>query len=225
MKNILSNLIYKAIIALLLIFLSTPLKSWAEPALVDAVKAGNIKKVKELINSGVDINEKDYGIVKLSGLTLPAVGETALIWAADERRYDMVKLLIDAGADVNIISDKGYTALAKACMRNELKIVKLLIDAGAKPDYVALSFSVHDFAKFKMLIEAGANATEKYYGQTHIMNALAGDNPNIEVIKALIAMGVDVNSRNRYGFTALSPIFTENNAEIIKILKQAGAKQ
>jgi len=54
-----------------------------------------------------------------------------LIETSIRGQLDLVKLLIKAGASVNVKNKYGYTALMYASINNHLDIVKLLIKAGA----------------------------------------------------------------------------------------------
>lgn len=47
-------------------------------------------------------------------------------------KIESVKVLIAAGAKVNIKTEDGETALAHAMRENHMEIVKLLKDAGAR---------------------------------------------------------------------------------------------
>ena len=59
--------------------------------LYEACKSGDIKKVRELIRKGVNVNEKsDF------------IEDTALLIASRKGYFDIVKLLIENGADVNL---------------------------------------------------------------------------------------------------------------------------
>lgn len=60
-----------------------------------------------------------------------STGNTALIWASGNGDVDMVQLLIDNGADINIKNKDGYTALIWASSEGHLDVVRLLLDAGA----------------------------------------------------------------------------------------------
>ena len=60
----------------------------SELQLIDAVKTGELAKVEEVLNSGSDIHQQDEQ------------GWTPLNWAAGRGDLDMVKLLLDRGADV-----------------------------------------------------------------------------------------------------------------------------
>ena len=47
---------------------------------------------------------------------------------------DAVKMLLDAGADINAANRSGYTALHGAAYRGANEIVQILVDKGAKMD-------------------------------------------------------------------------------------------
>ena len=56
--------------------------------------------------------------------------------AALKNLIDIVKILITAGADVNIKNSFGYTPLHSAVLFDALDVVKILITAGAKTTIV-----------------------------------------------------------------------------------------
>lgn len=51
-------------------------------------------------------------------------GQTALMLAVSHGRLDMVKMLLEAGADINIQDDDGSTALMCAAEHGHVEIVK-----------------------------------------------------------------------------------------------------
>ena len=61
-------------------------------------------------------------------------GETALIKAATAGHDNIVKLLLQNGADVNTKNKQGETALLKAVKAGNLKIVVELLYYGANSD-------------------------------------------------------------------------------------------
>lgn len=86
--------------------------------LIFSVYRGQYRITKELIEAGVDVNERDYKEY------------TALIYAVSERYLDIVELLISSGAHINIKVD-GITALMHASDDGYQEIVELLIKSGA----------------------------------------------------------------------------------------------
>ncbi|VDH89965.1 Hypothetical predicted protein [Mytilus galloprovincialis] len=58
-------------------------------------------------------------------------GQTALMLAVSQGRTEMVNMLIDSGADINVQDDEGSTALMCACEHGHTDIVKILL---AHPD-------------------------------------------------------------------------------------------
>ncbi|CAH8623633.1 unnamed protein product [Schistosoma intercalatum] len=84
-----------------------------------AARAGNLEKLRELLNKITDIN-----ISNTNGLN-------ALHLACKEGRTDVVKELLSHGASVYMITRKGNSALHIASLAGHLEIVKLLVDHGA----------------------------------------------------------------------------------------------
>merc|ERR1719206_586198 len=86
-----------------------------------------------LISLAVISNETHRSVVKklfsISDLNLRAAqhGQTALMLAVSHGRLDMVQLLTEAGADVNIRDEDGSTALMCAAEHGHIEIVKLLM--------------------------------------------------------------------------------------------------
>lgn len=60
-------------------------------------------------------------------LTLQA-GQTALMLAVSHGRQEMVRALLECGADVNVQDDEGSTALMCASEHGRAEIVKLLLE-------------------------------------------------------------------------------------------------
>ncbi|CAG8520726.1 15644_t:CDS:2 [Funneliformis caledonium] len=84
-------------------------------------KKGDIAELSKILDSDkVDINAKDD-----QGLAL-------LHWASDQGQLEAVKLLIERGADVNILSDvEKETPLHHACISENLDCARYLYHHGA----------------------------------------------------------------------------------------------
>src|SRR5215204_5813073 len=70
----------------------------ADPPLVEAARAGDVKRVRALLDGGADVNA--FG----NGRT------TALMAAAEAGSEDVARLLIERKADANLRNAKGQTA-------------------------------------------------------------------------------------------------------------------
>jgi ankyrin repeat protein len=85
-----------------------------------AVITDNIDALKQHMAAGSNLNEKD-----------PMGGSTPLISACLFGKTIMAKMLIDAGADLNLQNNDGSTALITASFFCRPEIVKMLLDKGA----------------------------------------------------------------------------------------------
>lgn len=85
-----------------------------------AVLTDNREVIKQHIQSESNINEKD----KMGG-------SSPLISAALFGKTEIAKMLIDAGADLNIQNNDGSTALITAAFFCRPQIVKVLLEKGA----------------------------------------------------------------------------------------------
>ena len=95
-------------------------------ALIPAAERGHIEIIKELLTrTDVDINH-------INRLGWTALLEAIILSDGDARHVDVVRLLIEAGADVHIADSQGMTPLAHARQRGQRQIVTLLEQAGAR---------------------------------------------------------------------------------------------
>ncbi len=98
------------------------------PALHFAVRMNYKNIVVALLNAGCDVDIRN----KCDGTEY--IDETALHCAALWGRYEIARLLIDAGADVNALTDRKSTPLHDAARMANVKMARLLLDKGAKRD-------------------------------------------------------------------------------------------
>lgn len=84
-------------------------------SLCDWAVEGNLEKIKELLNEGVDINFQDEE------------GRSALHMACDREHLNIVEFLLQNNANINIQDNEGNTPLHYACICCYEDIIKLLL--------------------------------------------------------------------------------------------------
>ncbi len=159
-------------------------------------------------------------------------GQTALNIAAESGNSEAMKALINRGAKVN--DDTFFSVINRfESEKNKLEIIELLLKHQAQiPSgllYSAVSRGGIDLVK--ILIDRGAdiNAPDPYDNTTLLMRIVqpnTGISPQSKpaLVKLFLSKGADVNVRNKNGATALSIAYKSSTPEIIKLLKQYGAK-
>jgi ankyrin repeat protein len=129
--------------------------------LISAVKDGDIATVKEVIESGVEVNQSDEQ------------GWTPLNWAAGKGDLDMVKLLVASGADVFKVGRDQRTPYMIALAAGRVEVVKFLREAedqyaGVKPERQSRpyckAYHLNDLRQFPGWTESKINWKESKRG-------------------------------------------------------------
>jgi ankyrin repeat protein len=95
-----------------------------------AARMRDVQTVQYELSAGVDVDLRNGRAQNGDG------GNTALWFAAQgpASGLEVARLLIDAGADVNLRCEHGRTALHIAAAWGHLDVVQLLLEHGADPD-------------------------------------------------------------------------------------------
>jgi hypothetical protein len=129
-----------------------------ELQLIEAVKAGNVASVKEMIESGVDVNQQDEQ------------GWTPLNWASGRGNLEVVKLLVENGADVFKVGRDLRTPYMIALAAGRADVARFLRDAedrveGDKPvrpeRKYCKAYHLRDLRQFSDWFESRINWKEK----------------------------------------------------------------
>ncbi|KAL7014325.1 hypothetical protein ACKWTF_015862 [Chironomus riparius] len=93
-------------------------------------------------------------LFKLSDVNLRATknSQTALMLAVSHGNFEIVQMMVEAGADINIQDDDGSTALMCASEQGHLDIIKFLL---AQPDCDSTKQDVDGNTALKISLEAG----------------------------------------------------------------------
>jgi hypothetical protein len=149
-----------------------------------------------------------------------------LLEAARKSDVERVKALLAKGANVNAKSPYGVTPLGFACSRGSVEVVKVLLDNGAEVNvtdtfYRTTPFGMVTMGKkpnaeiMRLLIEKGAKETDQALNY-----AITNNHP--ELAKTALAKGT---FKQEVLDKALRNATKANRAEMVEMLKKAGAKE
>lgn len=159
--------------------------------LINACGSGNLEEARKafepsFLSKGADPNARTYN-------------GTALTIACDKGHSEIVKLLVEKGADVNIADGRGRSPLVLALDHFYYELASYLLDHGADPD--ARWMPGRDTALMKCA-ERGAGP----------------------MVRLLIKKGADVNAANAYGRTAMTIALENSNLDLVKLLLECNSK-
>jgi uncharacterized protein len=245
-------------------------------ALLLAADLGHLSTARTLVDGGADVNAPckcpaatapdwtplmvalvtdhteiaDFLLISNADPTFKsATGDTVLIVAANKTDGDMVRKVLQKGADVRVTDAHRRTALM-AAMNNSLanvKLVSALVDGGAdinaqdEDGWTALMWGVLNLKdeSAAYLMDHGADVNAKSTtGKTVLMIAAEKCHPDMATV--LLNHGARVNERDSRGRTAiqyakaapevdkadyLSLAGGGRQAETIRLLRRAGARE
>ncbi|MEI0491988.1 ankyrin repeat domain-containing protein [Brachyspira intermedia] len=144
-----------------------------------------------LIEKGADIEARNVD------------GINALVYAVSLNDEEMVKFLLEKGADANTVCEienehiyMPPTPLMNAVYNGNTNIINMLLENGADINYTTDEMTPLIYAAYKV---------------------------NTNIINTLLENGVDINYTNYYGMTALMYAANSNQFEAVKILLENNA--
>jgi ankyrin repeat protein len=152
---------------------------------------------------------------------------TALMWAAFKNDKTIAEFLITKGANVNKGDGKGNTPLGEAIISGHLAMAEFLLSKGANPSHeLPLAAGSGKMEFVKLLVEHGADLNFEetdHFRDTALIQVAFYGNKGLTIY--LLSKGADPNKRDVSGETALMAAKRKNRFEIVKILREAGAKE
>ena len=172
------------IVALLLASGLSVAQTPGEAPLFLAIRKADTVAAKRLLDQGVRADSKD------------SEGTPALMAATLYSSADLVKLLLDRGANPNVTNAVGATPLM---------------------------WAIPDLAKVKALLEHGAdvNAKSKNLGRTPLLVA-ASYPGSVEVLKLLLGKGADLHAKDDARMHALGKAVVSSDVSVVRFLVESG---
>ena len=194
-----------------------------EKKLYDASGKGDIEMVQKLINKLL----VDANVVVIVS---PAFHLSPLYLAASEGHTEVVKLLLDAGANADEPSMLNRSSPLHIAVQNgHVDTVRVLIKAvtdvnmatfsGKTPLLLAAGHDHHNIAK--LLLQGGADVNKSDINYTPLM--VAAYSGHLNVVKVLLDGGADINRHNIDGRRALWFATTGGHIDVMNILLERGA--
>ena len=192
-----------------------------------AAQKGDADAARRLIADKVNVDAKDY------------YGKTALHLAAETGHAEVAALLIEAGADIEVVTppstrgyrDRGSTPLLLAAYWGHARVTELLIDSGADVNvrvnagWTVLHFAASNGHKAvaELLIAGGAdiNSTGLSRGETPLF--VASRERHEPMVELLISNGANVNAKDHNGGTPLHLAAISGDYDIVRLLIANGA--
>jgi ankyrin repeat protein len=173
-----------------------------ETPIMTCASSGNLDAVRLLVARGADVKAKE-----------PSENQDALMWAAAERHPNVVRLLVDAGANPQAHTKRGFTALHFAAREGDSESVRQLLAAGVNVNITSQPDERADTAKASSdggRSASGTAAAAAARGPGFQATISAGSTPllvatvrgHVPLALFLLEQGADPNVLDA-GFTAL----------------------
>lgn len=226
--------------------------------LLDAVRKGETEIVRACMSSNILPCEKEWkGGYKFLNLALAykeyevarilleratkvnneteRPERTPLHYAATDNKIDLMKQLLEKGADPNAIDEHDMTPLHYGVILENLDSVELLLDHGADADEVTdhvFRFTPYQHAcksgRYEILesfLNHGSNANDMFEQPDNLICPkgstplhMAVTQKNLDAISLLLDRDADVNHMNDNKETCLHVACRENSEEIVRLL-------
>ena len=185
-----------------------------EKTIWEAASDGDVEAIEAHIAVETDLNEQN------------TTGYAPLHYGVMKNRTEVVALLLEAGADPDVVNKQSKTPLDLAISASKYEIIDLLLEAGAAVE--APADSIHVFAwnnellGVKLHIYAGTDIDQADV-DGNIPLLLAVEQGHIGVAELLIQHEANLEVADEHGFTPLIMSAELNHPELLQILLDAGA--
>lgn len=172
--------------------------------LSNALSIGFNVSVRTLIQLGCDVNVRGCEVVRNRSSVFKE-NYTLVHLAVIKHNFEALKMLLEAGADINLPDSYGNTPIHFACDGpSSLSLKKIL-------QYTKVKGSV---------ISKPDLNVQNSFGETPLMCAVSSQ--NTDAVLTLIKEKVSLNAENRMGYTALHCAVLQGTEEVLLALLRAG---
>ena len=208
---------HKEVVKILLDYVINNCIDINDTLLCTAISSGEAEVVKMLLEYKADPNKPDE------------YDNYPLIRAAEMNNFEMIKLLTEHGANVNIMSTNG-SALMHAGERGNIDIVRFLLDNGAYPYIQATGESLLtkianngyvNIAKLLIQRKININLYKEFTRCSPLL--LAVQSGHAEYVDLLLAQGANPDAIDLFDCSALMHAAKNGNIKIVKSLLDYGA--
>ena len=219
----------------------TPADYFTDPVVISLcreIENQDIVKAQELIDSGCDVN------------TTGRNNMTPLLWAYGTQNEELFRLLLDLGADPNVVFDwkaEDYfedTLLVASCHaieENDLEEIEILLADGVDPNAFGRDdMSLFRWARIHYKSDVLRLFSERGYDPSHssviaLFDSrssierkdsivwLCANNRNSVFLRHVLECGGDPNFSNRFETPVIFPAISRGSMEHVKLLVDAGA--
>ncbi|KAI1399828.1 ankyrin repeat-containing domain protein [Hypoxylon fuscum] len=192
-----------------------------------AVATSNTTMLDWLLDHGADVSMRDiksgFGVRSGPPLTV----------AAEAGHIEMLRRLLEAGADVNQVGESSYSSppIFEAVKKENPDVVKYLLSAGADPNALGSYYGdrittltqacMRESAEVvEALLEAGADVHKfsAWRDQDEPALITAARDGTIDIIRTLVRHGANVNEQAKHGWTALHAAARRGRHDVIHAL-------
>jgi len=169
----------------------------------------DLAKVKMLVEHGADVNASAQRVTPL------------LIAAGIPASEDVIRYLLDRGADLRTVNELGFDAVSVAATAGAAGNLRVLLDAGATASRGAKGRRIADRPGTIFDEAANERIRKRAEGITPLINAArTGCQP---CVRLLLEHGADAAARTDAGLTALHHAAFKGALPMVKLLLDSGA--
>ncbi len=210
-----------------------------QTALMWAAAEGHPEAVRYLVAHGADLNAQsrvfDFTALKPKAgsvpMNFPRGGFTPLLFAARQGNLEVARILLDAGANVNLGDPDSTTPLVIAIINYHYDLAGLLLERGADPNIADKKGRTALYAAVDMhTVDVSTRPVPKINEQRNEVDVVKmilakGGNPNAQLKSFLPPRGV-LDGADRVLTDGATPFFRaakSGDVELMRILLEHGA--